>query len=110
MLSNTRNGVIITLAAALLAERVLAKLPRHLWFVSVFLVAYMAARFCLPSGTSPVPEYFEDMFFGLAVCIGLGVLAWHADAQISVYTGKHGGPAIPAFVFALVYTLTAGTH
>lgn len=108
MQSNTRRGVIITLISAFLLERGLSPLSGPVWFVGVFLGVYVIARCCLRLSTSSAPAYFEDIFFGLAVCIGLGLFAWYADSQISIYTGKHGGPAVPAVIFALVDRFAAG--
>jgi hypothetical protein len=110
MQSNTRRGVIITLVSAFLLEQGLKSLSGPVWFVGVFLGVYIIARLSLRQSTAKAPAYFEDISFGLAVCIGLGLLAWHADTQISIYTGKHGSPAIPAVVFAFADRLTSHDH
>lgn len=110
MITRNRNGVLIILAAAFLAEKVTGKLPRAIWFVSVFLTVYVVARVCFPREGSVVSTYFEDVFLGLILCFGFGIMAWYLDSQISIYTGKNGSPAIPAFVFAVISTLTLNTH
>ncbi len=110
MFSKKRNGVILTVVAAFLAERLLVDLPGPLWFAGVFLVVYMIARFAFSRDTEKVFAYFEDLFLGVGICLGLGILAWYADLQISVYSGKHGGPALPAVVLALVDTFVNETH
>ncbi len=106
----TRNGVIITLVTALLAEKIMAKLPGPVWFTGVFIIVYVVARVCFPREGSVVAAYFEDVFLGLLLCVGIGIMAWYLDGQISIYTGKSGSPAIPAFVFAVITTLTFNTH
>ncbi|MGI6620926.1 MAG: hypothetical protein ACOX35_05685 [Bacillota bacterium] len=110
MQSKARRGVIVTLVSAFVLEKALRSLQGPLWFTGVFLGVYIIAALCFRRDSAQLTAYFEDVFFKLAVCIGLGLLAWYADGQISIYTGKHGSPAIPAAVFALADRLTSETH
>lgn len=110
MVSNTSRGVIVTLVSAFVLEKALEPLKGPFWFVGVFLGVYIIAVFCFRSNNVQLTAYFEDALFKSAVCIGLGLLAWYADGQISMYTGKHGSPGIPAVIFALVDRLTTEAH
>ncbi len=94
--------MLILLAIAFIAQKVFSKLPGPAWFVSVFLAVDIAGKFLLAGKDTLLPSYFEDMVFGFLLCSGLGALAWYLDAQISVYTGKAGGPAVPALLFAIL--------
>ncbi|HHY17744.1 MAG TPA: hypothetical protein GX524_06670 [Firmicutes bacterium] len=107
--SITRNGALMLLAVAFFAQRILSGLPGPFWFVSVFLTVYVMGRLFAGKGTM-FPAYFEDVFFGLLLCAGLGVFAWYLDGQMSVYTGKSGGPAVPAIVYAIIDALTVNSY
>lgn len=100
--SRNRSHVLILIAIAFIAQKVFSTLPGHAWFVSVFLTVDIAGKFLLAGKDALLPSYLEDMLLGLLLCAGLGALAWYLDAQISIYTGKAGGPAVPALVFAIL--------
>ncbi len=110
MMFNKIRGLAITFLAAFAAEKILIKLPRMFWYISVFLIVYTVGKLCLQRGTAYPSGYLEDLFSALRICFGLAVLAWYADLQISLYTGKHGGPAIPAVVLAVVNALSSQNY
>lgn len=110
MFIKKRNALILTAASSFIAEKLLAGFPKPLWFVGVFLIVYVIARFAFSRDTGKVFAYLEDLFLGMGVCLGLGILAWYADSQISLYSGKHGGPAVPAVVLALADVFVTETH
>ena len=89
---------LMVLVVAFLAQWWFSQFPGPLWFIAVFLLVGIAVRFLVSPKDGLMPSYLEDVVLSLVVCALLGALAWYLDTQISGYTGKAGGPAVPALV------------
>lgn len=90
-----------TIAAAFVAETVFKQVGQAGWFVLVFATVYAAEN--LPALLKKdSPAYLEDILYGVAFYLASGLFAYYVDVHISVYTGKHAGPAVPALVVALL--------
>ncbi len=91
------------MAFALGCQCVVKNASRHVLFVSVFVVVYLADNFhrFWPSGKKQ-PMYAEEVLAGMALYGGLGLAAYWMEAQIAVYTGGQVGPVVPAILVALL--------
>ncbi len=89
------------LAVAVAAERVFAALPLVAKFPLVFLAVLLgdSLRF-RRSGESPL--FLEDILSGVFLYAGTGFMLWGLDYVISLYTGRHAGPVVPALVLAVI--------
>jgi len=100
-LIHSKSRLLKLIAAAFLAERVLNKLPQPAWFVLVFVLVYAVDNIHRVVNKA-TPQYLDDILLEVTFCAALGALASYLDSQCSIYTGKHGGPAVPALVVVLM--------
>ena len=96
--ANIITKLLMILAVAFLAQWWFSQFPGPFWFIAVFLLVGIAVRFLISPKDGLMTSYLEDVVLSLVFCALLGALAWYIDTQISVYTGKAGGPAVPALV------------
>lgn len=89
------------LAAAILADKVFAGLSISARFVLVFLAVLVADNVRLKSEAGNV-IYLEDVVAGVLKYAGLGLLCWWLDFELSLYTGRHADPVLPAVFFAAI--------
>ncbi len=89
------------LAAAVLAQRIFAGLSPAARFPLVFLSVAVADSLRFRSGTES-PIYLEDIITGILIYAGVGLFCWGLDYELSLYTGRHAGPVLPALVFAII--------
>ena len=90
------------LVAALVADKLLGGLHNALLqFVAVFLTVFVAENLRIATRADNV-LYVEDMVTGVLKYAGVGLLCWWLDAALSLYTGRHGGPVLPAVLFAVI--------
>jgi len=89
------------LAAAVLAERIFAGLGSAARFLLVFLSVLVAGSLRFRSGTES-PIYLEDVITGILIYAGVGLFCWGLDCELSLYTGRHAGPVLPALLFAVI--------
>lgn len=94
-------GRVLKLVVTALATQVLAaRVSENLVFPVVFAAVYAADQFVAASpGRRQV--YLEEVVSGLAFYALLGLLAQWADTQLSLYTGRHAGPLVPAIALAV---------
>jgi hypothetical protein len=88
------------LAVALAAQRVFAGLPLLARFPLVFLSVLLGDM--LPKGKPEGPLYLEDVLTGALLYAGVGLLCWWFDAELSLHTGRHAGPVVPALLLAVI--------
>ncbi|HHY69272.1 MAG TPA: hypothetical protein PLB36_06880 [Bacillota bacterium] len=108
--SKTWVSVLILFMVAFAAQKVLSGVGDGVWFVSVFVVVYLLGKVILSGRNGLDTVYLEEIFFELVLCVALALMAWYLDGQISVYTGKSGGPAVPAVLFSLVEEFVGDSH
>jgi len=93
--------IIKLLLAAAVADRVSASLPPVVRFPLVFL-AVLLADSLRPRHSGESPLYLEDVVSGILIYAGAGLLCWGFDHALSLYTGRHAGPVLPALVLAVI--------
>lgn len=90
---------LIAVAAA--AHRVFAALPPAARFPLVFLSVLLADSLRLRrSDESPI--YLEDVVSGILLYGGVGLLCWGLDHWLSLYSGRHASPVVPAILLAVI--------
>jgi len=92
----------LLLGTSLLAERAFSSLPSKVWFVVVFLSVCGVKMLLRAVCQRNQPVYLEDILWELVVYLSLGLLAAFLDQEFWTYTGRHGGPAIPALILSFV--------
>lgn len=89
------------LAAAILAQRLFAGLSLVARFPLIFLSVLVADSLRFRAGGES-PIYLEDVVTGILIYAGVGLFCWGLDHGLSLYTGRHAGPVIPALLFAVI--------
>ncbi len=108
--SKTVLRVVILFVVAFAAEKLLSGIDEIGWYISVFVAVYVTGRVLFSHRGRVATAYLEDVLLGLFLCVGIASLAWYFDGQISVYSGKTGGPGVPAAVFSLIEEFVDNTH
>ncbi len=92
----------LLLVLAFVAERVTYGLPPSLWFATVFVAVFAFDNVGRVRSSADRPLFLDDIVLGLLLYAGFGYLSSLLDAMLFIYTGKHGSPAIPAALMALL--------
>jgi len=100
--SKTMLRIVALLMVALIVQRLLSGISEIGWYISVFIAVYLTGKILFSHKRKLATAYLEDVLLGFVLCIGIACLAWYFDGQISLYSGKTGGPGVPAVVFALI--------
>ena len=89
------------LAAAIFVDKVFAGLGVPARFVLVFVAVLAADNLRLKACAESV-IYLEDIVAGILKYAGVGLLCWWLDFELSLYTGRHADPVLPAVLFAVI--------
>jgi len=100
--SKTMLRIVALLIVALIVQKLLSGISEIGWYISVFVAVYLTGKILFLHRRKLATAYLEDVLLGFVLCIGIACLAWYFDGQISLYSGKTGGPGVPAVVFALI--------
>ena len=90
------------LLAAVLTDKLLGGFSSALLrFVLVFVAVFVGDNIRIRTKADNV-LYVEDIVAGGLKYAGLGLLCWWLDFGLSLYTGRHAGPVLPAVLFAVL--------
>lgn len=94
--------MVLLFAVALAVEHAARGLSRASWFMLVFVAMFFADNLSRLSGRSDRPLFLEDVLTGVALYAGFGYFSSILDAVLSVQTGRHASPALPAVILAIL--------
>ena len=84
--------IVALLTVALIVQKLLSGINDIGWYISVFVAVYLTGKILFSHKRKLASAYLEDVLLGFVLCIGVACLAWYFDGQISLYSGKTGGP------------------